>query len=91
MMKTILPLLFILTGCEVSVKEKISFGRCNNLKSTVVYNKTQNKYIADSITINERSTGGKKKARRCEPGFLRFDLTVPFSLDPLSSVLSFSF
>ena len=34
---------------------------------------------------------GKKEARRCEPGSLRFDLTVLFSLDPLSSVLSFSF
>jgi hypothetical protein len=34
---------------------------------------------------------GKKEARRCEPGSLRFDLTVLFSLDSLSSVLSFSF
>ena len=34
---------------------------------------------------------GKREARRCEPGFLCFDLTVLFSLDPLSSVLSFSF
>ena len=33
----------------------------------------------------------KKKARRCEPGSLCFDFTVLFSLDPLSSVLSFSF
>ena len=33
----------------------------------------------------------KKEARRCEPGSLRLDLTVLFSLDPLSSVLSFSF
>ena len=35
--------------------------------------------------------GGKKEARRCEPGFSAFDLTVLFSLDPLSSVRSFSF
>ena len=34
---------------------------------------------------------GKKEARRCEPGSLRFNLTVLFSLDPLSSELSFSF
>jgi hypothetical protein len=33
----------------------------------------------------------KKEARRCEPDCLRFDLTVLFSLDPPSSVLSFSF
>ena len=36
-------------------------------------------------------SSGKKEARRCEPGSLRFDLTVLFSLDPLSSVLNFSF
>jgi hypothetical protein len=34
---------------------------------------------------------GKKKARWCEPGSLRFDFTALFSLGPLSSVLSFSF
>ena len=34
---------------------------------------------------------GKKEAQCCEPGSLRFDLIVLFSLDPLSSVLSFSF
>lgn len=34
---------------------------------------------------------GNKEARRCEPGSLHFDLTVLFSLDLLSSVLSFSF
>jgi hypothetical protein len=32
-----------------------------------------------------------KEARHCEPASLHFDLTVLFSLDPLSSVLSFSF
>ena len=39
-------------------------------------------------TVDSR---GKKEARRCEPGSMRYDLTVLFSLDPLSSVLSFSF
>jgi hypothetical protein len=33
----------------------------------------------------------KKEARRCEPGSLRFFTSELFSLDPLSSVLSFSF
>jgi hypothetical protein len=33
----------------------------------------------------------KKEARRCKPGSVRFELIVPFSLDPLSFVLSFSF
>ena len=36
-------------------------------------------------------SGGKKKARHCEPGSLPFFFIVLFSLDPLSSVLSFSF
>jgi hypothetical protein len=36
-------------------------------------------------------SSGKKEARRFEPGSLHFNLTVLFSLDPLSSVLSFSF
>lgn len=34
---------------------------------------------------------GKKEARLDEPGFLRFDLIVLFSVLWLSSVLSFSF
>jgi hypothetical protein len=34
---------------------------------------------------------GKKDARITTPSSLGFDLTVLFSLDPLSSVLSFSF
>ena len=38
-----------------------------------------------------RDSREKKEARRCEPDCLRFDLTVLFSLDPPSSVLSFSF
>lgn len=33
----------------------------------------------------------KKEAQCCEPGSMHFDLTVLFSLDSLSSVLSFSF
>jgi hypothetical protein len=54
-MKTILPLLFMLTSCGASVKEKIRFVGCDHFKSALVYNKTQNKYIADSVTINEPS------------------------------------
>ena len=42
--------------------------------------------------LNQNTNNGvKKEARRCEPGFLCFDLTVLFSLDRLFSVLSFSF
>jgi hypothetical protein len=41
--------------------------------------------------LKQTTNNGVKKARRCEPGSLRFDLTVLFSLDPLSFVLNFSF
>jgi hypothetical protein len=43
----------ILLSCGASVKEEISSAKCPDMKSIVVYNKTQNKYIADSILINE--------------------------------------
>ena len=55
MRKSILFSLVLLTSCGASVKEKISFGRCDGFKSVVVYNKTQNKHIADSVTIDEQS------------------------------------
>lgn len=55
MIKTILPLLFILLSCGESVKEKFHTGRCNDIKSIVIYDKTASEYRNDSITINKSS------------------------------------
>ena len=51
----------------------------------------EGKYTGATPRVRCKRLSGKKEPRRCKPGSLRFDLSVLFSLDPLSSVRSFSF
>ena len=48
-------------------------------------------YLVECRFVRVRTEAKIKEARRCEPGSVSFDLSVLFSLDPLSSVLRFSF
>jgi hypothetical protein len=73
-----IPLRFYLRG-QQHCQEVILYEQC---------------WIGKVCTLEPSAVGysrRKKEARCFEPGSMRLDLTELFSLDPLSSVLSFSF